>query len=194
VTAAFVVLALVAAMPWIASRGRAPDAARARRASGRGVDAVDAVGLLDLVGAALTTGAAVPRALAAVGRAVGGPDGERLCAAAAALPHGVAWDVAWGRDRGRPPRPTRSARRVVVQEAWQPLADALEPVWTAGASPGPLLRAQADALRARRRAETRTAAARLGVRLVLPLGLCFLPAFVLVGLVPVVLALVQRLG
>jgi len=32
------------------------------------------------------------------------------------------------------------------------------------------------------------------VRLVLPLGLCFLPAFVLVGLVPVVLALVQRLG
>jgi pilus assembly protein TadC len=29
----------------------------------------------------------------------------------------------------------------------------------------------------------------LGVRLVLPLGLCFLPAFVLVGLVPVLASL-----
>ncbi|WP_418606028.1 hypothetical protein [Georgenia sp. SUBG003] len=36
--------------------------------------------------------------------------------------------------------------------------------------------------------EAQEAAARLGVRLVLPLGLCFLPAFVLLGLVPVVLA------
>jgi tight adherence protein B len=40
-----------------------------------------------------------------------------------------------------------------------------------------------------RRSSARTAAARLGVRLVLPLGVCYLPAFVLVGLVPVLLAL-----
>jgi len=40
-----------------------------------------------------------------------------------------------------------------------------------------------------RRSAARTAAARLGVRLVLPLGACFLPAFVLIGLVPVLLAL-----
>ncbi|HHW83721.1 MAG TPA: secretion system protein, partial [Actinomycetales bacterium] len=30
--------------------------------------------------------------------------------------------------------------------------------------------------------------ARLGVRLVLPLGTCYLPAFVLVGVMPVILA------
>lgn len=32
----------------------------------------------------------------------------------------------------------------------------------------------------------RGAASRLGVRLVLPLGLCYLPAFVLLGVMPVV--------
>lgn len=35
--------------------------------------------------------------------------------------------------------------------------------------------------------------ARLGVRLVLPLGLCLLPAFVLLGIVPFVLSLGGRL-
>ena len=37
------------------------------------------------------------------------------------------------------------------------------------------------------------ATARLGVRIMLPLGLAFLPAFVLVGLVPLVLALAGEL-
>jgi len=38
------------------------------------------------------------------------------------------------------------------------------------------------------------AAGRLGVRLVLPLGLCHLPAFVLVGLVPVLVSMASGLG
>lgn len=188
-TATLVALALLAAAPWVGAGGRTTLGGPAPR--GAPEPGADAVGLLDLVRAALTTGVAVPRALDAVGRAVGGPDGERLRAAAAALPHGVTWDVAWGRggvDSGR----RRAGRRPPA--AWEPLADALEPVWTAGVAPGPLLRAHADALRARRRAATRTAAARLGVRLVLPLGLCLLPAFVLLGLVPVVLAMVHRLA
>ena len=80
-------------------------------------------------------------------------------------------------------------------EAWAdapeilaPLADALEPAWVDGAAPGPLLRQAAASVRSTRHREAQEAAARLGVRLVLPLGLCFLPAFVLLGLVPVVLA------
>jgi pilus assembly protein TadC len=40
---------------------------------------------------------------------------------------------------------------------------------------------------------TRTAAGALGVQLVLPLGLCFLPAFVLLGLVPMILSLAGNL-
>ncbi len=46
----------------------------------------------------------------------------------------------------------------------------------------------ADELRAARGAECEAAARRAGVLVVLPLGLCFLPAFVLAGLVPIVLS------
>jgi hypothetical protein len=103
--------------------------------------------------------------------------GGALVRAARALELGAPWDVAW------------AAADPVVQA----VAAALEPAWTAGASPVPLLRTAADRLRSRRRAETRAAAGRLGVQLVVPLGLCYLPAFALVGLVPVVLSLASGL-
>ncbi|HEX7746632.1 MAG TPA: secretion system protein, partial [Micromonosporaceae bacterium] len=46
----------------------------------------------------------------------------------------------------------------------------------------------ADDLRADRAAAAEAAARRAGVLVVLPLGLCFLPAFILAGLVPVIVA------
>ncbi|MEU8614146.1 secretion system protein, partial [Actinoplanes sp. NPDC048791] len=46
----------------------------------------------------------------------------------------------------------------------------------------------ADDLRGDRSVAVEAAAHRAGVLIVLPLGLCFLPAFVLAGLVPVVVA------
>lgn len=63
-----------------------------------------------------------------------------------------------------------------------------------GAAPGPALRAGAEQLVRERRAQVREAAGRLGVRLVLPLGLCFLPAFVLLGLVPVMVSVGAQLA
>jgi hypothetical protein len=47
---------------------------------------------------------------------------------------------------------------------------------------------QADELRAARTAAAEAAARRVGVLVVLPLALCFLPAFVLAGVVPVIVA------
>jgi pilus assembly protein TadC len=49
--------------------------------------------------------------------------------------------------------------------------------------------AAADQERRREGAAARVAAARLGVQVVLPTGLCLLPAFVLLAVVPLVLAL-----
>lgn len=147
----------------------------ARRVADRGhvPTEVDAVLLLALVEAAVTTGVALPHALGAVGRAVGGASGAGLVRAGSALVLGAAWSSAWAEG---PP-------------AVHPVRDALEAAWTAGAPPVAGLRARADRLRRERRRAVRTAAARLAVHLVLPLGACFLPAFVLVGLVPVVLSL-----
>jgi pilus assembly protein TadC len=46
----------------------------------------------------------------------------------------------------------------------------------------------ADDQRARRSTDAEAAARRAGVLIVLPLGLCFLPAFVFAGIVPVIVA------
>lgn len=62
----------------------------------------------------------------------------------------------------------------------------LRPGWEDGASPTALLVGTAAALRAGRRAADEEAAERLAVRLVVPLGLCHLPAFVVLGIAPVV--------
>ena len=59
------------------------------------------------------------------------------------------------------------------------------PVTTAAAA---VARLAADA-RAQSRAEGEQRARRVGVLVVAPLGLCFLPAFVLLGLVPMLLSL-----
>jgi len=142
-----------------------------------GADGGDPALLLELVAVALAAGAPVPLALATVGAAWPGAAGRGLVRAARAIELGAPWDVAW-------------ARGVSSVGA---VAEALEPAWTAGASPVPLLRTAADRLRSRRRAETRAAAGRLGVQLVVPLTLCFLPAFVLVGLVPVLVSLASGL-
>ncbi len=70
-----------------------------------------------------------------------------------------------------------------------PLARALVLAGRTGASIGVLLRQAAADERAARRRRASVAAARLGVRLVLPLGLTTLPAFILLGVAPVVIGL-----
>lgn len=182
-------LLLVARAPWTGGRaarlavvargcGGGSDVAAAARIEGRvpatrAGPGVDVVLVLDLLDVAVASGAALPRAVEAVGVAVGGPDGAALVTAARSLVLGAGWPGAWA---GAP-----------VHLA--PVVDCLADSWESGAAPGPRLRAAADDVTRARRRAAREAAGRLGVRLVLPLGLCLLPAFVLLGLVPVVLSL-----
>nr|WP_240898121.1 type II secretion system F family protein [Agromyces luteolus] len=60
----------------------------------------------------------------------------------------------------------------------------------AGAPVAELLRAEAARIRGAARAEGAARAARLGVRLMLPLGCCVLPAFVLLGVAPLMFSVV----
>ena len=62
---------------------------------------------------------------------------------------------------------------------------------SAGVPASALLRAEADEQRRVAHADARRRAELLGTRLLLPLGLCVLPAFVLLGVVPVVIAIVS---
>lgn len=69
--------------------------------------------------------------------------------------------------------------------------DVLELSRRAGAPASELLRAAAAESRLDATTRVRSAAARLGSTLMLPLGVCVLPAFLLVGVVPLVAALVS---
>lgn len=129
--------------------------------------------VLDLLSAALGSGAGLPRALEATGDALGGPDRAVLRGAASALLLGASWDAAWAGSG----------------ERFAHVADALQPAWAHGAAPRDALRLAGVRIDQDARTRARTAAARLGVHLVLPLGVCFLPAFVLIGLVPVLVSL-----
>jgi tight adherence protein B len=85
---------------------------------------------------------------------------------------------------------------VFPERAWPPadrvrLAQTLALAERAGVPAAGLLRACALDRRADAAAEGLARAERLGVRLVLPLGVCVLPAFVLVGVVPVVLGILS---
>lgn len=176
-------LLLLASLPWVVPSATAQPRSvlrahpRARAPVRRGVRVtaepeVDVAVLLDLAAAALAAGAAVPGALVSLGEAVGGAQGPALRRAGSALLLGASWAEAWS----------------AVPAGLRAVGEALEPAWVDGVPAGPLLTRAADHVRADRDRAAHEAAARLGVRLVLPLGLCLLPAFVLLGLVPVLLS------
>ncbi|MBA3490182.1 MAG: type II secretion system F family protein [Longispora sp.] len=128
----------------------------------------------DLLAAVLRAGAPVSGAVNIVGRGLGGPWGERLSTVAAALRSGDPPAEAWARLDD-----TLQGRRIATA--------AVRSSESGAALSGALTRI-ADELRVERTLAAMTATQRVGVFIVLPLGLCFLPAFVLAGLVPVLIA------
>ncbi|MBA2695700.1 MAG: type II secretion system F family protein [Actinobacteria bacterium] len=132
--------------------------------------------VLDLLSLALRGGADVQSAVQQVAAVVGGRAGRELGSVTAALAWGLDEDAAWGQ----------------APVHWAPARRALALAATAGVPPAQLLADTATDLRRDTLAGIEVATARLAVRLVLPLGLAFLPAFLLTTVVPVVLALAQE--
>ena len=66
------------------------------------------------------------------------------------------------------------------------LQSALESSWTHGDMPGVRLESAIEQLDRDERAAIERNAAKLSVKLLMPTGLCFLPAFVLVGVIPAI--------
>jgi len=128
----------------------------------------------DLLAAAMRAGAPPDAAARCVGRAVGGPLGERLARVDRALRLGAAADEAWS--------------YLGAVDGANRLAQAATRSQHSGVAFAGSLQRLADDLRADRLIAADAAARRAGVLIVLPLGLCFLPAFVLAGLVPVIVA------
>ena len=98
---------------------------------------------------------------------------ESLVWTAHALRLGVCWADAWEE----------------TPEWAHPLRDALESSWTSGNAPETMLARSASWERRARLAEAKTRAEELSVRLVGPLGACFLPAFLALGIAPLLATL-----
>ncbi|MFU8871025.1 type II secretion system F family protein [Micromonospora sp. SL4-19] len=128
----------------------------------------------DLLAAALRAGAPVDRSVLAVAEALGGPLAERLGRVGRTLQLGGTAAEAWAHLH-----PVAGAERLVTA--------AVRSSNSGTALAGALTRL-ADELRSDRATAAEATARRAGVLIVLPLGLCFLPAFILAGLVPVIVA------
>jgi pilus assembly protein TadC len=200
-SAAFAAGCLVAATCWLASLGARPRRRlrrllppqgatnRARRyriamlaRPARRRNPVDPTALpaaLDLLAACLSAGATLDHALASVADAFGGATGQLLGETGRLAALGAPPEQAWAAELDDP--------------HWAPVGRAIVRAHYSGAALTEVLAKVADDRRRALRADAEVAAARASVRAVLPLGLCFLPAFVLVGVVPVVAGFIGSL-
>lgn len=127
---------------------------------------------VDLFGACLDAGAAPESALRTVAEAVGGPVGEELL--------GLHHLLEVGAD------PVRVWRSVASHPQLAPLGRAVVRAHESGASVGRAVHQLSAELGERRQAEVEARARSIEVKAAVPLGLCLLPAFVLLGVVPMV--------
>jgi Flp pilus assembly protein TadB len=158
----------------VVGRAESPVARAEREACRRDLPAV-----VTLLAAALRAGADPGEAVAVVAEALPGPAASRLTAVASRLRLGGDPASVWA-ELGRDPELAALGRTLArAQATGAPVVTAVE-------------RLAVDLARAARGgAEDRARA--IGVKAAVPLGLCLLPAFVLIGIVPLVAALMLSL-
>ncbi|MFT8639153.1 tadC protein [Bifidobacterium sp.] len=160
--------------------------------------------ILEMVTVCVRMSASIPRALEMVGTALEGEFGEGLCAVSQELQAGTAWHEAWmltghapcmdgtaDQQSGRDGRYAFYAFRDSGAMGYRGftahyarLAEALEPSWRHGVSPVLRIEAVIEQLDRDYRRDIEEAGSRLAVRVLLPVGLCFLPSFIMVGVIP----------
>ncbi|WP_236667242.1 MULTISPECIES: type II secretion system F family protein [unclassified Nonomuraea] len=133
----------------------------------------------DLMTACLIAGRPVSAATEIAGRTVGGPLGRRLGWVSSRLRLGADPETTWAALAGDPAMGGLCRAMGRAAQSGAPVAEVLT-------------RLADDALEATR-AGSVASARQVGVKAVAPLGLCFLPAFVLLGIIPVVAGLASTI-
>ena len=136
---------------------------------------VDTALVLELLAAQLRAGLAPLAALGTLAEALNSRPLHTVCQR---LQMGSSWGSAW----------SGSAAGTFGE-----LRDALAPAYTGGAPSTALLLSLADAHRLSERRAAERAAGKLSVALVVPLGLCSLPAFICLGIMPILISLLPTL-
>ncbi len=166
---------LAAAAAWVALARSEPGALRRER----DVAARELPHFVDLLSCALRSGAAPQAALAAVVTACPGPTAQRLDGALARLRMGVDPILVWG--------------GLADDDVLATLGRTLARAETSGSSVADAVERLADELERSSLAAVEDRARAVGVKAAVPLGLCLLPAFLLIGIVPTVAGLLRTL-
>ena len=135
--------------------------------------ATDPALVLDILAQLFASGSSLATGLGAVGRYL--PGCQPLTRVANQLLMGMDWDDAW--------------EHTADEHQLDQLATELQFVYTSAVPSAHMLTTAATALRANRKRLAEQLAQELAIRLVLPTGICMLPSFILLGIVPMVLAL-----
>lgn len=140
----------------------------------------DLPGVVHLLATALESGRDVADALRLVSEALPGPSTAALGGVPARLALGVPPDVAW--------------RPVLETQELAPLGRAMVRAHRSGSPVTDEVSRLADELERRARARVEDRARAVGVKAALPLGLCLLPSFLLLGVVPLAAGLLLALA
>lgn len=160
---------------WVAAdRIESPEVRRGREEVRR-----DLPHVVQLLGIALGAGASVPTALRQVSTALPGRASEALQLATSRLALGVPPDQVWG--------------DLAAQSGLEPLGRALARAESSGIRIADAVRRLGDELAREQRLRVEDKARTVGIRAALPLGLCLLPAFLVIGIVPVIAAALDGL-
>jgi len=134
---------------------------------------------LDLLSACVVAGMPLRTATAAVAAAVGGVLGDRLGTVVSHAAAGFGDSDAWA--------------ALGSDEVIGPVARDLARAADAGTSVGGMLARHAESARAFAQAAAIARAKAVGVRTIVPVSVCYLPAFFLVGVVPVIAGILTTL-
>lgn len=173
--AAAALVPILAALSYLVSGRIVAPSERRRRESRR----ADLPALLELMASCLAAGLPVRGAAAAVATARPGPLADDIDLVLAQIAIGDAESRAW--------------LRLADDPVWGPVAKDLARSVESGTALVELLQSHADRARRVRHAGMLAAARTVGVRSVLPLMTCYLPAFMLVGIVPIIAGAVPSL-
>jgi Flp pilus assembly protein TadB len=168
--------AVTAAMIWLWIGRSEPPSVRRRREAAEG----ELPGMAHLLATALESGSDVAESLRLVCEALPGPAADLLVAVPARLSLGMPPDQAW--------------EAVLADAALAPLGRAMVRAHRSGSPVTHEVSRLADELDRRLRLQVEERARAVGVKAAVPLGLCLLPSFLLIGVVPLVAALLGSLS
>lgn len=154
------------------------DSVDLREGKGSGPGIADPALMLELIAVMFLAGSTVSGALRQLLPVLAPAFQPILVRVSAGLEMGGSWREVWA-----------AAARDGVPAELSSLEHSLRFVAQTGAPAAGLLKAEAARLRRERRRSLQAKAAALGVQLVLPLGLCALPAFICWAVVPIVIAI-----